>query len=58
MKVWDVGPGMLAMDLGKMKEQAKEVHPSIGGRLLRSVVEGERDGDVGKIVLRDGISSW
>ncbi len=49
---------MLAMDLGKMKEQAKEVHPSIGGRLLRSVVEGERDGDVGKIVLRDGISSW
>ncbi|KAF2477740.1 NAD(P)-binding protein [Lindgomyces ingoldianus] len=58
VKVWCVGPGFLATNLGNMKEKVKEMgggHPSIGGKVLRRVVEGERDADVGKIVLGEGL---
>ncbi|MCJ1439838.1 MAG: hypothetical protein MMC23_000319 [Stictis urceolatum] len=61
VKVWAVGPGFLATNLGNMPEKAKEMgagHPSAGGRVIRSVVEGERDADVGKIVVKDGLSSF
>ena len=62
VKVWSVGPGMLKTGLGNMPEEMIDKmpvgHPSIGGKLLRSVVEGERDADVGKIVLKDGLSTF
>jgi NAD(P)-dependent dehydrogenase (short-subunit alcohol dehydrogenase family) len=61
VKVWGVGPGFLATDLGNMREKVKEMgggHPSIAGKLLKSVVEGERDADVGKIANKDGISPF
>lgn len=61
VKVWCVGPGFLATNLGGIPEMAKQMgggHPSLGGRLLRSVVEGERDADVGKIVVKDGLSRF
>lgn len=63
VKVFAVGPGMLATGLGGMTpEQAAAMgagHPSAGGDILRRVVEGERDADVGKIVIKDGdISNW
>ena len=61
VKVWGVGPGFLATNLGGVPEKAKEMgagHPSIGGKLIRTVVEGERDADVGKLVNKDGISPW
>lgn len=60
VKVWAVGPGFLETDLGGMREMAKKMgtgHASIGGKFITSVVEGERDADVGKIVIRDGIST-
>lgn len=58
VKVWGVGPGILATDLGNIREKIKEMggeHPSTGGKLLKSVVEGERDLDVGKIVGKNGL---
>lgn len=58
VKVWCVGPGFLATDLGDARDFAVSHgagHPSIGGRVLRSVVEGERDGDTGKYVVKDGV---
>lgn len=61
VKVWGVGPGFLATGLGNIREKVKEMgggHPSIGGKLLKSVVEGERDADVGKIVNKDGITPF
>lgn len=62
VKVWGVGPGMLATGLGNLPLKVVKAmnlgHPSAGGLLLRKVVEGERDADVGKIVNRDGISPW
>ena len=67
VKVWAVGPGILATNLGNLRELQPEVakrmeghvgHASIGGEILRKVVEGERDADVGKIVLREGLSTF
>ena len=58
VKVWGVGPGFLATGLGNVPEKAKEMgagHPSIGGQMLKSVVEGERDADVGKLINKNGI---
>jgi hypothetical protein len=56
VKVWGVGPGLLVMDLGNMRGKVKEMggggHPSLSGKLIRSVIEGER----GKIVNKDGLS--
>ncbi|KAI9682980.1 MAG: hypothetical protein M1820_010933 [Bogoriella megaspora] len=62
VKVWCVAPGMLDTNLGDVGPEIKKKmglgHASIGGRLLRSVVEGERDGETGRIVAKDGIAAW
>lgn len=61
VKVWGVAPGFLATNLGNLREMVTEMgggHPSIGGEMLKTVVEGKRDGEVGKIVNKDGISSF
>ena len=61
VKVWSVGPGFLATNLGNIPEKAKEMgagHPRIGGEMLRTVVEGERDADVGKIAVKSGLSRF
>lgn len=61
VKVWCIGPGFLETDLGNARELVREMgggHPSIGGRFIKSVVEGERDDDVGKYVIRDGVSAF
>jgi NAD(P)-dependent dehydrogenase (short-subunit alcohol dehydrogenase family) len=56
VKVWAVGPGFLATNLGGIREQVLAMgggHPSIGGELIKEVAEGSRDEDVGKIVGKD-----
>ena len=61
VKVWAVGPGMLATNLGGILEKAKAMgakHPSIGGEFLKMVVEGERDSSTGKLVARSGVMAW
>lgn len=61
VKVWAVGPGFLATDLGGLREKVTEMgaaHPSVGGQLLKSVVEGEKDAFVGKIVNKAGIAPF
>lgn len=57
VKVWGVDPGMLATNLGGKPELVKSLgldHPSKGGVLMRSVVEGERDAYVGQVITYDG----
>ncbi|KAL4978880.1 hypothetical protein BDW66DRAFT_128938 [Aspergillus desertorum] len=57
VKVWAVGPGMLETDLGGQRELVKKmgVGPaSLGGRLIRDVIEGARDKDVGRVIQRGG----
>ncbi|KAJ5931083.1 hypothetical protein N7466_006576 [Penicillium verhagenii] len=61
VKVCCVGPGMLATNLGGVPELAIAMgakHPSIGGQLLRKVVEGERDDSMGKIIVQQGVMEW
>ncbi|CBF73678.1 uncharacterized protein ANIA_07999 [Aspergillus nidulans FGSC A4] len=57
VKVWAVGPGMLETDLGGQRELAKKMglgSATLGGTLIRDVVEGARDQDVGRVIQRDG----
>ncbi|TVY44733.1 Short-chain dehydrogenase/reductase [Lachnellula subtilissima] len=64
VKVFGVGPGFLATNLGndpELTQKAKAMgakHPSLGGVLIRSIVDGERDADVGKLVNKDGLSAF
>ncbi|KAK0624953.1 hypothetical protein B0T17DRAFT_639066 [Bombardia bombarda] len=61
VKVFAVEPGFLVTDLGAMKEVAAQMgagHPSEGGRVIRGIVEGERDGDVGRVVLKEGVQPF
>ena len=58
VKVWAVQPGFLETDFGGGKELVKEMgagYPSLGGDLIRKVVEGERDADAGKLIDKDGV---
>ena len=53
VKVWSIAPGLLATGLGGNPELLKKMgagDASIGGTVLRGVVEGKRDADAGKVV--------
>ena len=61
VKVSCISPGYLATGLGIGQETNKKfgaIDPSIGANFVRDVVEGSRDQDVGKVVLRDRIQPW
>jgi NAD(P)-dependent dehydrogenase (short-subunit alcohol dehydrogenase family) len=61
VKVWAVGPGFLATNLGGMRDKVLAMgggHPSIGGLMVKEVAEGARDEDVGKIVGKDDEGSF
>lgn len=61
VKVFAISPGFLATGLGAGAEVTKKMgagDPAVAGPFVRSVVEGERDGDVGKVLTRDGIQEW
>jgi NAD(P)-dependent dehydrogenase (short-subunit alcohol dehydrogenase family) len=56
-----VSPGWLATNLGGNPERLKALgagDPVIGGALVRQVVEGERDEDVGMVVAALGIQPF
>ncbi|PRP83053.1 hypothetical protein PROFUN_09908 [Planoprotostelium fungivorum] len=57
VKVWALQPGILATNLGNVKELAVKFgakHPSLGGQYVRDVIEGQQDELVGKHVSREG----
>ena len=61
VKVFAISPGFLATGLGGDPERLKKAgakDPKIGGELIRDVVEGKRDADVGKVVNQDGTQPW
>ncbi len=63
VRVWAVSPGFLATGLAgvgadKLRQWGAG-EPSQGGDILKRVVEGERDADVGKVVVINGaIQDW
>ncbi|RDA84974.1 hypothetical protein CP532_3897 [Ophiocordyceps camponoti-leonardi (nom. inval.)] len=62
VKVWAISPGYLATGLGGSVERNKKQgagDPVVGGEFVRDVLEGQRDGDVGMAVARDGrVQAW
>lgn len=61
VKVFAISPGLLATNLGGNPEMLKKMgagDPVVAGALFRDVIEGRRDGDVGKVVNRDGVQPW
>lgn len=58
VKVWGVAPGFMVTGLGGDEEKLKAMgaeHPGDSAQFLKSVVEGERDADVGKLIDKNGI---
>ncbi|UPL04126.1 hypothetical protein LCI18_015060 [Fusarium solani-melongenae] len=61
VKVWCISPGFLATGLGGNAEAMKKMggmDPSIGGNFVKDVIEGKRDADVGRVIVKDGIQAW
>ncbi|KAL4864340.1 hypothetical protein BDV12DRAFT_14846 [Aspergillus spectabilis] len=61
VKVFAISPGFLATGLGGDTEKLRSMgagDPVVAGGLFRDVLEGRRDGDVGKVVNRDGVQGW
>lgn len=61
VKSWCVSPGLLATGLGGDPEKLKQMgalDPSIGANVVKDVVEGARDQDVGMAVRKAGIQPW
>ncbi|PFH57080.1 hypothetical protein XA68_15555 [Ophiocordyceps unilateralis] len=62
VKVWAISPGYLATGLGGSVERNKKQgagDPVVGGEFVRDVLEGRRDGDVGKAIQRDDrVQPW
>ncbi|KAI9148735.1 Short-chain dehydrogenase/reductase eupG [Paramyrothecium foliicola] len=62
VKVWAISPGFLATGLGgagaEVLKKLGALDPSVGGRLVKAVVDGEHDHAVGKVVRVDGIQGW
>jgi NAD(P)-dependent dehydrogenase (short-subunit alcohol dehydrogenase family) len=55
-------PGLLATELGGAGQEAMKAmgaaEPIIGGKLIKSVIEGERDGDLGKLLQLESTVPW
>ena len=62
VKVFCVSPGFLATGLGGVgHEQLKKIGAldvSVGGKIVASVVAGEKDADAGKIISGNGVQDW
>ncbi|KAK4695031.1 hypothetical protein P7C71_g2642, partial [Lecanoromycetidae sp. Uapishka_2] len=61
VKVWCISPGFLATGLGGDQEVNKSLgagDPATAGQFVRTVLEGQRDDDVGRVLVRDGVQPW
>ncbi|KAK7215773.1 hypothetical protein V2G26_003776 [Clonostachys chloroleuca] len=62
VKVWSISPGMLATNLTGNPELLRKAgagEPSLGGDLIKRVLEGERDADVARVVTQNGaVQPW
>jgi NAD(P)-dependent dehydrogenase (short-subunit alcohol dehydrogenase family) len=62
VKVFSISPGFLATNFGRNGSEAMKQlgagEASVGGRFIKDVVEGMRDGDAGKVINKDGVQPW
>jgi NAD(P)-dependent dehydrogenase (short-subunit alcohol dehydrogenase family) len=59
VKIWGIAPGYLATGLGggtaeEMKKNGAE-DADVAGPFIRSVLEGDRDTEVGRVIRREGV---
>ena len=59
-KVWAADPGLLATNFADAEavRKAGALEPEVGGKLYASIVNGERDGDVGRVIGTYGTREW
>ncbi|KAM0747940.1 NAD(P)-binding protein [Meredithblackwellia eburnea MCA 4105] len=61
-KISIIDPGWNATNLGGLDaEKIKAMgasDPSVGGGFIASVIEGDRDADIGRMVYKDGVVAW
>ncbi|KAL8791879.1 MAG: hypothetical protein Q9195_005541 [Heterodermia aff. obscurata] len=61
VKVWCLSPGFLATRLGGNPDASKNMgagDSTVAGSFIRSVLESQRDDDVGKLILQNGVQPW
>ncbi|KAL6787275.1 NAD(P)-binding protein [Trichoderma sp. SZMC 28012] len=61
VKVCAVSPGLLVTGLGGDQELLRQmgaIDPQIGAELVTSVIEGERDTDMGLVINMAGVQPW
>jgi NAD(P)-dependent dehydrogenase (short-subunit alcohol dehydrogenase family) len=63
LKVFVFCPGLVVSNLRGKSEEARNVggaagDPDVSGKSILSILEGRRDGDVGKFVHKDGVYPW
>lgn len=62
VKVFAISPGFLATGLGGIGGEKLRalgaLDPAEGGKFIRDVVEGKRDGDAGKVIRADSVQPW
>ena len=62
VKVFCISPGFLATGLNSANgDELKKMgagDPAVGGEFIRDVIDGQRDGDEGKVIRKDMIQSW
>ncbi|RAL00773.1 putative short chain dehydrogenase [Aspergillus ibericus CBS 121593] len=63
VKVFAISPGYLATGLGgdpdfSRRMGAQDPASSSVGSFIRSVIEGQRDADAGKVINKDGVQEW
>ena len=61
VKVFCISPGFLATGLGGNMGANKNLSagdPATAGPFVRSVLEGQRDGDAGRVLTRSGLQPW
>lgn len=62
VEIWGIAPGYLATGLGggtaeEMKKNGAE-DADVAGPFIRSVLEGDRDTEVGRVIRREGVQEW
>lgn len=62
VKLWCISPGLLATGLGGDPAMLKKMgwqDPEVAREIIRNVLEGERNGNVGEVILKDGgVQPW
>lgn len=60
-KVWAVDPGLVVTNLTGDADALRArgaLEPESSAETIRAIVEGARDGDVGRLVYKDGVWPW